>query len=618
VAEETKVYLDHLIPRESLRFHRPIEPFVSTKLNKPARLELVDLMGDSQRFRFIRKPDFQRSTWAWTPEECVQLLESFRFGQVIPSIIMWTSPDNGYEYILDGGHRVSVVLAWLSNRWGRQIADFAPFIDDYETRQKITRAADSVERLVAARIGTIQSYQDASTRLAELVTQGNVVPKEMMPDDEFQRALFYQGIVSRSVAFHVLWVDGDYKTAERSFLKINKSGRQLSDWETRIVQDRDSSFMRCVMSTANPTAARHYWPQDADLNDSQKQTAKSMEMMSTLLNNNLFHPAVSVPVKQLTLPFMMSSPSEKTRWISEFLTVTAGYRGQQAETDKLISETRRSDASDFLQDGSAIMERALELFEHLNGPNTQSKSLGIVPALYFYTVDARYVRSLFYGFVYWMTFGAEADFRLRKLMFSAYRGEFEAVLKSNKASIVEFISRNRGSGPEVTITTANVLDTILRALVRFKSPASDNFIRHIREQLRLDLRIAEPEIEENEEDDEDDLFEQRRQITPRERSQAVLSKLIDRAITCEICGGIIDPASGIQFDHVILYSQGGSSTLDNSRVTHPYCNNNRSRIEEIRGEALSAAVPRFTKQFKDPKYPRQLEMFPDSYYTADD
>ena len=43
-------------------------------------------------------------------------------------------------------------------------------------------------------------------------------------------------------------------------MRINKSGKQLSDWETMLVENRNSSFARGVMSIANISSAEHYWP----------------------------------------------------------------------------------------------------------------------------------------------------------------------------------------------------------------------------------------------------------------------------------------------------------------------------------------------------------------------
>ena len=117
-SDELKVYLDHLILRENLRYKRATE--ISATSKESPELRMSDLFGDhrSSRVKSLRKPDFQRATAAWTPEDCVSLLDSVVNEQVIPSIIMWSSPENGYDYVLDGAHRISVVLAWLNDDWG--------------------------------------------------------------------------------------------------------------------------------------------------------------------------------------------------------------------------------------------------------------------------------------------------------------------------------------------------------------------------------------------------------------------------------------------------------------------------------------------------------------------
>jgi len=96
--EDLKVYLDHLIKRENLRYQRSRERMSSSG---PTTLRMSDLFGEhtSSRATLLRKPDFQRTTWSWTAEDCVSLLESIVNEQVIPSIIMWSSPENGYDYV---------------------------------------------------------------------------------------------------------------------------------------------------------------------------------------------------------------------------------------------------------------------------------------------------------------------------------------------------------------------------------------------------------------------------------------------------------------------------------------------------------------------------------------
>ncbi|EPI8424583.1 DUF262 domain-containing protein, partial [Escherichia coli] len=63
----------------------------------------------------LRKPDFQRETNHWTPEQVVSLLKSFVTGDLIPSVILWKS---SFVFVIDGGHRLSVLRAWKENDYG--------------------------------------------------------------------------------------------------------------------------------------------------------------------------------------------------------------------------------------------------------------------------------------------------------------------------------------------------------------------------------------------------------------------------------------------------------------------------------------------------------------------
>ena len=111
-----KVYLDHHIKRENLLYKRDTRT-AENPSDTYKHLSIPLLYGPQSKLRLLRKPDFQRATWAWSPQECVELLESVLEEQVVPSVIMWLSPEN-FQYVLDGGHRISVLIAWIKNDWG--------------------------------------------------------------------------------------------------------------------------------------------------------------------------------------------------------------------------------------------------------------------------------------------------------------------------------------------------------------------------------------------------------------------------------------------------------------------------------------------------------------------
>ena len=271
-SDDLKVYLDHLIPRENLRYKRSKE--ISAASKESPELRMIDLQKGhlSSRTKSLRKPDFQRATSAWTPDDCVSLLDSVINEQVIPSLIMWSSPENGYDYVLDGGHRISVVLAWLNDDWGDALPPER--FQDEEQEQKIKEAAKVVRELVKVKIGSISDYQEADEEFNRIVTEGKVVPKKALSALKFNRALFYQRLTKGAIAFHILWVPGDYEKAEQSFVKINKSGRDLSDWEITLIDSRHSSLARTVISIANINSVDHYW-HDKEI-DEWKALAKVM------------------------------------------------------------------------------------------------------------------------------------------------------------------------------------------------------------------------------------------------------------------------------------------------------------------------------------------------------
>lgn len=605
---DLKVYLDHLIEREDLRYHRTDANKIEVPADQPPSVRLFDLFDSGTGYRRrLRKPDFQRATNAWNAEDCVLLLESVIYRQIVPAVIMWSS-ENGFDYVLDGGHRISAVIAWLNDDWGQNLP--MEMFQDEAHHAEVKRAAEDVRRLVRARIGTLEDYKVADARVQELMEREEA-PKKVMGETEYARAMFYAQLAKGHITFTVQWVKGDYLTAERSFLKINKTGSKLTSWETLLVENRDSSFVRAVMSTANPNSAAYYWPDKAGPEGGEALDGEALENRVKVvdgvrrLNDVLFKPIPRrEPIQSDRAPFMIAARRElRPAYLAEFYAVTEGRRGLTADTEHLMRRDVGSNAEEILTNGVSFVRNATLAISHLVGPSSNSKSLGIVPAFYFYSNNGKYIRGLLYGFIYWLMAGSDEEVLARKKVFSVYRAPFETTLMVLKEALISNISRKTGSGPEATIKSASFYDVLLITLINHGGRTDiDEFDRDLREGLKR-VGIELPASTENVKTSSARLF------SPTMKATAVLTESFRTHLRCGICRGVMDPDLGVQHDHIHQYAAGGPTASDNQRIAHPFCNNCREDIEAYQqGEQVQ--YPHFSLSPTD-YVVRQLTLFSD-------
>ncbi len=248
------------------------------------------------------------------------------------------------------------------------------------------------------------------------------------------------------------------------------------------------------------------------------------------------------------------------------------------------------------------MQRTREALDHITG--NSPRSLGLPPALYFYTTEGRYVRSLLYGLIYWLTTGTTDDILQRKKVFCAYRAGYERVLIDRKEDFVTGLSRRSGSGAEVTVQTASYYNGLLDSLAEHEGNVEsegfeESYTRLVNRILERRTRTV-PASE-----------GKARLFTPRQKSMTFLRALLQNPATCGICGGVLDLTGAVQHDHVTEFSRGGLTVADNNRLTHPFCNNNRPAIEAIQGGTAVRAVPRVEGLGVDIGLERQLKLFDD-------
>lgn len=208
-----RVNLDAMIPRED--FGRMD---VDASIDLIKGFPLLNLEAESPIRKLLRKPDFQRETYHWTPEQVATFIASFVDSEVIPSLILWKSPS--FIFVIDGGHRLSALRAWMEDDYGDGAISQQFYHGEITNDQK--KIAKRTRQLVEEKIGRFSA-------LKALVGQKDV-------DNPLQAKRASQ-MFTRPLALQ--WVIGTPKVAETSFFKINSQGTPLDDVEELLIKNRN-------------------------------------------------------------------------------------------------------------------------------------------------------------------------------------------------------------------------------------------------------------------------------------------------------------------------------------------------------------------------------------------
>lgn len=210
------VTLDAMLPREDFA---SIGPELGSA-DAVQSMTVETLSSQGLMVTLLRKPDFQRETNHWEPEQVVSFLESFLDNELIPSVILWRSAS--HVFVIDGGHRVSALRAWITDDYGDGAVSLKFFSNSISKEQK--RNADKVRALVEQRIGKYEVIR------AALLTPESFTAKQV------SRA---RNMATRTLSLQ--WVAGDADKAESSFFKINTQGTPLDETEELLLKNRNRS-----------------------------------------------------------------------------------------------------------------------------------------------------------------------------------------------------------------------------------------------------------------------------------------------------------------------------------------------------------------------------------------
>lgn len=468
----------------------------------------------------LRKPDFQRETNHWTPEQIVSLLECFINGDLIPSVILWQSPT--YLFVIDGGHRLSALKAWVEDDYGDGPRSREFFNNQISDEQK--KAAEKTRKLVDSSIGSWQHFQ---LKIED--------PEIGAPERRRVNAVITRGLP-------IQWVKGDADKAESSFFKINTKGTPLDDIEELLLKNRKKPIPIAARAVIRAGTGHRYW---SEFDDTQ---VIKIEALSKELHQVLFEPEIKRPIKTLDLP-LGGSQGVRTalQVLLDFMLIAS--QNQNGEPRKI--EKQENDLNGDLT--IECLERALKLAKRITG--NDKGSLGLHPAVYFYGPTGRHSGPLFMGTALLIGRKLACNDKNFFKKFSMIRATLEKYLIEHKDLIATILQKH--SSKKRVEQYYEILEKMISIIDRAGSITDDRLIEI--SGLKGKLVVGSKQTN-------------ARGFSPEVKSQVFISKALDSALKCPICSGYLDPDKSISYDHIQRKREKGSSDSENCQLTHPYCN----------------------------------------------
>lgn len=466
--------------------------------------------------KILRKPDFQRETNHWTPDQVVSLLECFVSGDLIPSVILWKSPT--YLFVIDGGHRLSVLKAWVEDDYGDELTSLRFFGESITENQK--KAAKKTRELINAKIGSYQQFK-------KKVEGGEIDSK-------------ISSILSR--ALPVQWVKGDADKAEASFFKINTQGTPLDEIEQKLLEHRKHPIPIAARAIIRAGRGHKYWSKF-----SLENTSK-IEQLAKELHTTLFEPEIKTPIRNLDLPLGGS------KGIRSALQIIIEYLSISCLTQTEKNPSIKSQQEDIVGEQTiGVLQKAKKLTNRITG--NDRGSLGLHPAIYYYGPSGIHSSPLFLGtarFISEKLSNNDGDFFRN---FTLVREIIENVLITHK-ELIATILQKLGSTKRIE-TYSKLINSIYVSAANEEPITESNIVDWA--GLSGKIVVGSENIKAANFSDET-------------KSKIFIRDTLKHSMKCPICQGYIDTNKSASYDHITRKEDGGLGNSDNGQITHPYCN----------------------------------------------
>lgn len=508
-----KVYLDALLPREDFDIDE-----TQNSAKKKESFSISDLREDDFFYLTLRKPDFQRETNEWTPDKVCELIKSFLNGELIPAVILWRSK-SGYNFVIDGSHRVSSLIAWINNDYGDGPITKMAF-DGLIPEEQIDLAVKT-RKIIDREIGSFSDHQ-LSLKF----------PDKVKPEISTRAKNL------GAIAVQLQWVEGDAEVAEASFFKINQQAAKIDPTELKLIQSRKKPNGIASRAIIKGGKGHQYWSKFSEQNISE------IVKLSKEINEVFFLPKLKNPIKTLDLPIGGKGySSQSPLLIFEFV--------------NLVNKTNtNNDKED--TDGSLTVEflkRSRKIAYLINANHISS--LGLHPAVYFYSKTGRHKTASFFAIT---DFIMELESKSKLKEFISIREKFEDLLIEYDFAIQQILRQFRGSSNALPHIKSFYLK-LMKELI-----ATDN-----NKEVSIKNVLADDEFKFVKINESDDFEILSKDFSDETKSSVFITEALDKALRCKICNARIHTNS-VSFDHIIRKEDGGIGEIDNAQIAHPYCN----------------------------------------------
>jgi hypothetical protein len=555
------VNLDALIKREDL--YKSESDATEMAFTEISYLRIdADLIPTAHFFRSLRKADFQRITSEWKPERVAGLIKSFINGDIIPACILWSW--NGCSFIIDGGHRLSALIAWINNDYGDGEISKAYFGDNIpkEQQNNARKTKDLIDNNLE--IGSFKKHKLAMESHQEGQNPDYIKASNIL----VQRGIQVQWIKAKTS-----------QEAEMAFFKINGEATPIDETEAIILKSRKKPNGIAARAIIHGGSAHKYWK------DFKPEIQKQIEEIAIKINSLLFEP----PLDTSSIRFPCAGKdysNQSTEIVFGIVNMINGLDDINLKRKNFL----KKEAGEILPEAdltgvetTKYLEKVKRVISIISGTGKEAISLGLSPLVYFYSPRGRFQITSFLSMV---SIALQWDKERREnksdvfQKFCAIRGQFEDFLLEYK----DFISQatfNIGSGIKSYKRLADLFLFIIDELLLCHSK------KDILESIQKNPQFGFIKIIKSENEYEKERNKPGKRIPKESKTEIAIKTFLNARILCPICNGHATFDS-YNIDHIKEKRNNGDASIQNLDIVHTYCNEEKDLINKYKMEIKKA------------------------------